>query len=89
MIALTAGFTAATTEIAQEFRREIPFHTALERGLIDRTTTSQLMMLDEREYREGIERLRATDPLLRADLRLYATQAWIGGRGPDVGPIRG
>jgi ubiquinone/menaquinone biosynthesis C-methylase UbiE len=79
-----AGFTAATTEVAEEFRLEIPFHTALARGLLDRRTTSQLMMLDAREYQEGLDRLRATTPLLRADLRLYATQAWVGGPGPDA-----
>jgi SAM-dependent methyltransferase len=79
-----AGFIAATTDIAAEFRLELPFHTALERGLLDRRSTSQLMMLDEREYQEGIDRLRATTPRLRADLRLYATQGWVGGRRPNA-----
>jgi len=70
-----AGFTGAVTEIAQHIPAAVPFATAVERGVVERSATSQLTMLSDAEYEAGIERLRAEQPILRADLRLYATTA--------------
>lgn len=68
-----AGFTEARTEVAQHIPAEMPFAVATERGLIDRRSTSQLMVISHAEYDEGLQRLRAQQPTLNADLRLYAT----------------
>jgi ubiquinone/menaquinone biosynthesis C-methylase UbiE len=68
-----AGFAEAATEVAQHIPAEMPFAVATERGLIDRRSTSQLMVITRAEYDEGLQRLRAEKPTLKADLRLYAT----------------
>jgi len=70
-----AGFAGSTTEVAQHLPAAVPFATAVERGLVDRYATSQLTVLSDAEYEQGIERLRAEQPIIRADLRLYATIA--------------
>jgi hypothetical protein len=67
------GFAAAATEVAQHIRTAMPFAVASARGLIDRRSTSQLMVISDAEYEEGLQRLRAEHPDLKADLRLYAT----------------
>ena len=54
---------------------ELSFDEAMERGFLDRHSKSQLLLLSDAEYQTGLERLRAERPLLRADLRLYATTA--------------
>jgi ubiquinone/menaquinone biosynthesis C-methylase UbiE len=68
-----AGFTEAVTQVAQHIPAEIPFAAATERGLIDRRSTSQLMVISDAEYEEGRQRIEAEQPTLEADLRLYAT----------------
>ena len=57
---------------------------AASRGLLDRTSTSQLMVIDDGAHAAGVERMRAaasaagqTGPVLRADLRLHATTGWL------------
>jgi hypothetical protein len=45
-------------------------------GFIDRSATSQLMVISDDDYETGMRRLMAEQPVLRADLRLYATTAW-------------
>jgi hypothetical protein len=68
-----AGFEETMTEVAQHIPATVPFAVAIERGVIDRHATSQLMVLSDAEYDEGLARLRAEQPILHADLRLYAT----------------
>jgi ubiquinone/menaquinone biosynthesis C-methylase UbiE len=70
------GFREPVTEVAQHIPVEIPFETAREQGFIDRRATSQLMVISDAEYEAGLNRLLIEQPLLRADLRLYATTAW-------------
>jgi len=70
-----AGFVEAMTEIAQHIPATAPFAIAVDRGLVDRHATSQLTVLSDAEYEDGLQRLRAEQPILRADLRLYATFA--------------
>ena len=72
-----AGFTGPTTEVAQHVPAEVPFAVATERGLIDRRSTSQLMVISRAEYDDGLQRLEAEQPTLKADLRLYATVGWM------------
>jgi SAM-dependent methyltransferase len=71
----TAGFSEPVTELAQHIPAAVPFATAVERGIVDRYATSELTVLTDAEYEEGLQRLRAEQPILRADLRLYATVA--------------
>lgn len=66
-----------TTELAQHIRSATSFPVAIERGLVDRRATSQLMVISDGEYQEGLHRLEAEQPILRADLRLYATVGWL------------
>jgi ubiquinone/menaquinone biosynthesis C-methylase UbiE len=70
-----AGFTESATEVAQHIDAVVPFATAAERGMLDRRSTSQLMVITDAEYEEGVRRLRSEQPTLRTDLRLYATSA--------------
>src|SRR5687768_10486775 len=74
---VAAGFVDATTEIAQHLPLDIPFHLALEHGHLDRRARSQTLLIGDLEYEEGMARLAAERPMLRADLRLYATVAWV------------
>jgi ubiquinone/menaquinone biosynthesis C-methylase UbiE len=70
-----SGFAEAATEVAQHVSTEVPFHVATRRGLLDRRSTSQLLVVSDAEYEAGLHRLRAEQPTLHADLRLYATVA--------------
>jgi len=69
----SVGFTDVRTTLAQHFPAAVPFQTAVERGHVDRGSTSQLMVISDAEYEAGLERMRQEQPLLRADLRLFAT----------------
>jgi ubiquinone/menaquinone biosynthesis C-methylase UbiE len=73
---LAAGFRVASTEVAQHIPAETPFDDAEARGVLDRRATSQTMVISDEEFAAGLERLQAERPVLRADLRLYATIAW-------------
>jgi ubiquinone/menaquinone biosynthesis C-methylase UbiE len=71
------GFVQPATEVAQHIATATPFAVAIERGLVDRRATSQLMVISDGEYEAGLHRLEAEQPMLRADLRLYATVGWV------------
>lgn len=74
---LTAsGFRDPVTQVAQHLTVETPFETARRQGLVDRRATSQLMVIGDDEYEAGMARLLTEQPVLRADLRLYATSGW-------------
>ena len=67
------GFASIETGVAQHFPAAIPFDKALERGYLDRQSTSQLVVMPDDEYRAGMDRLTAERPMIRADLRVYST----------------
>jgi ubiquinone/menaquinone biosynthesis C-methylase UbiE len=69
------GFVDPRTELAHRFQAAIAFEDAIPRGLLDRRSTSQLMLVSDAEYEAGMERLRQEQPILRSDVRLYATVA--------------
>lgn len=71
----SAGFAEAQTTIAQHLPAERSFDNAERQGLLDRQSTSQLMVIDDEEFEAGMRKLREERPVLRADLRLYATTA--------------
>lgn len=79
----SAGFRDAHTSLAQHWPAAVSAD-AEARGLLDRRSTSQLLVIPDREYEAGLARIRGLQaapgeaaPLLRADLRLYATTAWL------------
>jgi ubiquinone/menaquinone biosynthesis C-methylase UbiE len=80
------GFTRCETKLAQHLPRNIPAEVAIERGLLDKSWTSQLTVLTDHEYEDGMARLRSDIEdsraagetlMLSADLRLYATVGWV------------
>ncbi len=77
-----AGFAECVTQEIQHLPVRVAARAALEEGRLDKSVTSQLSVLTEEEYRQGIDRIREAiesaegrgEPLyLSADLRLYAT----------------
>jgi len=72
-----AGFIDAHTSIAQHLPAERTFETAEREGLLDRRSTSQLLVISDEDFESGMRRLREERPVLRADLRLYATIAHL------------
>jgi ubiquinone/menaquinone biosynthesis C-methylase UbiE len=71
----TAGFHEATTRVAQHIPAAIPFDEAVAKGIVNRASTSQLMVISDEDFAAGQAQLAAARPTLHADLRLYATTA--------------
>ncbi len=72
-----AGFSDATTSVAQHIPAVRPYAVAVEQGKLDRRSTSQLMVISDAEWEAGLRRLEAERPVLRSDLRLYMTTARV------------
>ena len=72
-----AGFSAVSTEIAQHIPAALAFDDALARGFLDRRATSQFQVIEDAHWEAGWKRLEAERPVLRADLRLYATVGFV------------
>jgi ubiquinone/menaquinone biosynthesis C-methylase UbiE len=77
-----AGFADCVTREIQHLPVRLEARTAMERGRLDQSATSQLSILTDAEYRQGLDRVRAAvesaesqgeSLYLSADLRLYAT----------------
>lgn len=81
-----AGFAQTKTEVAQHIGAEVPFERAMARGMVERSATSQLMVVNDEDYQAGLRQLIAEQPVLRSDLRVYATIGWIR---PQAGRDRG
>jgi hypothetical protein len=71
-----AGLRDAHTFVAQHFPAEVPYAVALQRGMLDRRSTSGFMVIRDDQFAAGIARLEAEKPALRADLRVWATTAF-------------
>jgi SAM-dependent methyltransferase len=77
-----AGFSDCVTREIQHWPVQLAARAALEEGRLDRAATSQLGILTEDQYQQGIDRIRrgiesaeasGRTLYLTADLRLYAT----------------
>jgi ubiquinone/menaquinone biosynthesis C-methylase UbiE len=68
-----AGFSELTSSVVQYAPTERPFAVMLEHGHVDRHATSQLMVISDAEYDAGIRRMKAEQPVMRSDLRVFAT----------------
>jgi len=80
------GFVGASTVEALHMPFQMPARLALETGRLAKTTTSQLTVLTDDEYNEGIKHLIRDIEIneakhraftIGADLHLYATTAWL------------
>ena len=80
----SAGFEDCSTFEADHLLVRLEAREALERGLLDKSVTSQLSVLTDEEYERGIQQLRAATARaeaqgqalhLLADLRIFATTA--------------
>lgn len=81
-----AGFSWAESYEADRIDKTVSLADALASGVIDRSFTSELMILSDEEYERGVTRLRQADAERTAgggtfelvtDLRLYATVGWV------------
>ena len=80
------GFVNCNTIEALHMPVKLSARSALQSGRLEKNTTSQLTVLTDEEYNEGLSRLvkdielketRHEDLMIGADLRLYATTAWL------------
>ena len=62
--------------MAEHFDATISFEAAWKQGFVDRCATSQLMLISDNDYEAGLKRLLTEQPVLRSNVRLYATTAW-------------
>jgi hypothetical protein len=76
------GFADCVTREIQHLPVRLGARAALEQGRLDKSVTSQLSVLTDEEYRQGVDRVREAvesaevrgeSLYLSADLRLYAT----------------
>jgi ubiquinone/menaquinone biosynthesis C-methylase UbiE len=83
-----AGFENCITQEVEHWIYRIPAREALAQGRLDKAATSQLSVLTDEEYQQGMQRLhtdiqRAEEKgqtlFLTADLRLYGTTACVAG----------
>lgn len=81
-----AGFEDGTTQEVEHWVYQIPAREAIEQGRLDKAATSQLSVLTDTEYQQGIQRIHADIQraeeggqmlFLIADLRLYGTTAYL------------
>ena len=81
-----AGFTGVVTRQVQRWQARTEAREALRRGYLARTATSQLAILEEGEYRAGLDRLHQAIAAAGAkgqalwldiDLALYATSGTV------------
>jgi SAM-dependent methyltransferase len=82
------GFENCLTQEVEHWVYRIPARGALGQGRLDKAATSQLSVLTDEEYRQGLQRIhtaiqRAEEEgqtlFLTADLRLYGTTACVEG----------
>ena len=71
------GFVGVVTTVAQHIPAAVPFERAVETGIVDRRATSQLMVISDDEFEAGMDRMRREQPIVRSDLRLFATVGWV------------
>jgi SAM-dependent methyltransferase len=90
-----AGFVDCVTREIQHLPVRLGARTALEQGRLDKTVTSQLGVLTDKEYRRGVDRVREAvesaeaqgqSLYLSADLRLYATFGAVPSRAASNPP---
>jgi SAM-dependent methyltransferase len=77
-----SGFVRCETVEVQHLAHRIGVAEAVDRGFLDRTSTSQFMVISQVAYEAGVARVHSTtttaphEKLLVVDLRLYGTTGW-------------
>jgi hypothetical protein len=80
------GFVNCSTIEVLHMPVKLSARSALQSGRLEKTTTSQLTVLTDEEYNAGLSRLindielkeaQHKELTIIADLRLYATTAWL------------
>jgi SAM-dependent methyltransferase len=77
-----SGFSQCETREVQHIPAQMTLSEAARRGFLDRTSTSQLMVISQREYEAGVMRIKSAngdrvgETLLAADLHIYGTTGW-------------
>ncbi|MEM7253024.1 MAG: methyltransferase domain-containing protein [Pseudomonadota bacterium] len=83
-----AGFERCRTEMVEHIRETVAANEALKNNRFGRNTTSQLGLLSDAEYEDGVrairtaaerELVRGKTLMIRASLRLFATTAGVPG----------
>jgi SAM-dependent methyltransferase len=81
-----AGFADCTTQEVEHWNSRVPAREALAQGRLEKAATSQLSVLTDEEYEQGIRRIRedmerleenGQTLFLTIDLRLYATSGSV------------
>jgi hypothetical protein len=79
-----AGFSRIGTSEAEHFAFDMPVSVAERQGSLQRTSTSQSMVIKDEEFERGRQRIleasachRRGELLLRTDKRRYATVSWL------------
>lgn len=77
-----AGFVECETRLVQHLPLELSVSEARAGGFLERTSKSQLMVISDSEYEDGLKRIEAAGSdsdarILRSDLRLFATVGWV------------
>ena len=74
---MRSGLSRCETRVVQHRPATLTVSEAERRGFLNRTSTSQLMVIPQAEYDLGIRRLKGErDKVLRSDLRIYGTTGW-------------
>ncbi|HUE87877.1 MAG TPA: class I SAM-dependent methyltransferase [Vicinamibacterales bacterium] len=74
-----AGFVRCETAEVQRFARQMSLREAVDGGFLDRTSTSQFMVISQLAYEAGVARVHSAaadaphEKLFHVDLRLYGT----------------
>jgi SAM-dependent methyltransferase len=77
-----SGFSRCETRVVQHLPAQMTVSEAVRRGFLDRTSTSQLMVISQAEYDAGVKRIHSANTdatgakVLRADLYIYGTTGW-------------
>ena len=91
-----SGFADCVTREIQHLPVRLDARAALEQGRLEKGVTSQLSLLTDAEYRQGVDRVREAAAsaeergeslYLYADLRLYATFGTLPSSRPTKGGI--
>jgi len=84
-----AGFSDCSTTVVDRLVVKLPARSSLEDGLLTKEVTSQLSLLTDAEYEDGVARIwraieeaeaRGDELFLESDLRIWAT-AGVAARG--------
>lgn len=80
----SAGFIDIDTTEAEHFSFDMPVSGAENNGSLERSSTSQLMVIADEEFERGTRRIRDASAdadggalILSTDVRLYATLGWL------------